>query len=279
MSSSGSGRERARLPPAPARGHRRAAPRDRPGQRAGPAGRGPGPVHPGAGRRPGRRRRGRRRRSRRCAASTAPARRSSPGTWPSGRCAGGSPPPRCRSPRPRRRCTSWRPSTGGWARRCGRRRSRRARCGPVLDSWLFTLESDATAADPGLAGRGQDAAGRGGRARCWSSGWPRSRVRTPAFAQALRAYRAAVTAGDGAGGRRAGRLAGRAAARRGRGQAERRDPGRARPLRRDGVPAGPAGRAPRRRAIPGCCWCWMRWRRCSGSAATSGTRRSTRCGS
>ena len=28
---------------------------------------------------------------------------------------------------------------------------------PVLDSWLFTLEADATAADPGLAGRGQDA--------------------------------------------------------------------------------------------------------------------------
>ena len=28
---------------------------------------------------------------------------------------------------------------------------------PVLDSWLFTLETDATAADPGLAGRGQAA--------------------------------------------------------------------------------------------------------------------------
>ena len=28
---------------------------------------------------------------------------------------------------------------------------------PVLDSWLFTLESDATAADPGLTGRGQEA--------------------------------------------------------------------------------------------------------------------------
>ena len=26
---------------------------------------------------------------------------------------------------------------------------------PVLDAWLFTLESDATAADPGLAGRGR----------------------------------------------------------------------------------------------------------------------------
>src|SRR5207302_2365490 len=28
---------------------------------------------------------------------------------------------------------------------------------PVLDSWLFTLETDATAAVPGLAGRGPDA--------------------------------------------------------------------------------------------------------------------------
>lgn len=28
---------------------------------------------------------------------------------------------------------------------------------PVLDSWLFTLESDAVATNPGLAGRGQDA--------------------------------------------------------------------------------------------------------------------------
>src|SRR5713226_6877678 len=28
---------------------------------------------------------------------------------------------------------------------------------PVIDSWFFTLESDVTATDPGLAGRGQDA--------------------------------------------------------------------------------------------------------------------------
>ena len=116
---------------------------------------------------------------------------------------------------------------------------------PVLDSWLFTLETDATAADPGLAGRGQDALNEAvdtlleRRLAAVS-------VRTPAFAQALRAYRAAVVVRRRRRGRRARGLAGRPAARRGRGEAERRDPGRARPLRRDGVPAGPAGSAPRR---------------------------------
>jgi hypothetical protein len=69
---------------------------------------------------------------------------------------------------------------------------------PVLDSWLFTLETDATTADPGLAGRGQEATNEAvdtlleRRLAAVS-------VRTPAFAQALRAYRAAVTSGDGAG--------------------------------------------------------------------------------
>ena len=51
--------------------------------------------------------------SRRSAASTAAARRSSPAGWPSAPSARASPPPRSRSPRPRRRCTGWRPSTGG----------------------------------------------------------------------------------------------------------------------------------------------------------------------
>ncbi len=69
---------------------------------------------------------------------------------------------------------------------------------PVLDSWLFTLETDVTAADPGLAGRGQEATNEAvdtlleRRLAAVS-------VRTPTFAQALRAYRAAVVAGDGAG--------------------------------------------------------------------------------
>jgi hypothetical protein len=69
---------------------------------------------------------------------------------------------------------------------------------PVLDSWLFTLETDATTADPGLADRGQEVLNEAvdtlleRRLAAVS-------VRTPAFAQALRAYRAAVVADDGAG--------------------------------------------------------------------------------
>ena len=69
---------------------------------------------------------------------------------------------------------------------------------PVLDSWLFTLETDATAADPELAGRGPEVLNEAvdtlleRRLAAVS-------VRTPAFAQALRAYRAAVVAGDAAG--------------------------------------------------------------------------------
>jgi hypothetical protein len=68
----------------------------------------------------------------------------------------------------------------------------------VLDSWLFTLETDATAADPELPRRGPDILNEAvdtlleRRLAAVS-------VRTPAFAQALRAYRAAVVAGDGAG--------------------------------------------------------------------------------
>jgi hypothetical protein len=69
---------------------------------------------------------------------------------------------------------------------------------PVLDSWLFTLEADATAADPGLADQGPEATNEAvdtlleRRLAAVS-------VRTPAFAQALRAYRTAVVAGNGAG--------------------------------------------------------------------------------
>ena len=88
--------------------------------------------------------------SRRSAASTAPARRSSPGGWPSGRSGAASPPPRCRSPRPRRRCTGWRPSTGGSPSRCAPPAFPPSALRPVLDAWLFTLESDVAAADPAL---------------------------------------------------------------------------------------------------------------------------------
>jgi hypothetical protein len=66
---------------------------------------------------------------------------------------------------------------------------------PVLDSWLFTLEADVTAADPDLAGQGQTAVDA-------AVGLLLERrlaavsARTPAFAQALRSYRTAVTLGD-----------------------------------------------------------------------------------
>ena len=69
---------------------------------------------------------------------------------------------------------------------------------PVLDSWLFTLESDVTAADPGLAERGPDAVNAAVE-RLLEQRLAAVSVRTPGFAQALRAYRSAVVAGDGAG--------------------------------------------------------------------------------
>jgi P-loop Domain of unknown function (DUF2791) len=65
---------------------------------------------------------------------------------------------------------------------------------PLLDSWLYTLEADAAALDPGLlaGSAGMDSAVTAlleRRLAAVSSS-------TPAFAQALRAYRAAVVAGD-----------------------------------------------------------------------------------
>jgi hypothetical protein len=69
---------------------------------------------------------------------------------------------------------------------------------PVLDSWLFTLESDAAAADPQLAGRGPGALNEAVE-ELLERRLAAVSVRTPAFAQALRAYRAAVTSGDTAG--------------------------------------------------------------------------------
>ena len=65
---------------------------------------------------------------------------------------------------------------------------------PVLDSWLYTLEADAAALDPSL--------GRGGGAleaavlALLEQRLAAVSTRTPAFAQALRAYRTAVVAGD-----------------------------------------------------------------------------------
>ena len=101
----------------------------------------------------------------------------------------------------------------------------------------------------------------------------------PASPPALRGYRPAPRRRRRRHRRRAARLARRPAARRRRGQARRRGQGRPRPLRRPRLPAGPADRPARRRATPGWCSCSTRSRRCSGSAATSARRRSTRCAS
>lgn len=68
---------------------------------------------------------------------------------------------------------------------------------PVLDSWLFTLESDAIGTDPSLAERGQDAVDAA-TAKLLEQRLASVSIRTPAFAQALRAYRAAAQAGDSA---------------------------------------------------------------------------------
>ena len=65
---------------------------------------------------------------------------------------------------------------------------------PVLDSWLYTLESDAGTADPALGASGPEldrAVGELLERRLAAVS-----TRTPAFAQALRAYRLAVVAGD-----------------------------------------------------------------------------------
>ena len=68
---------------------------------------------------------------------------------------------------------------------------------PVLDSWLFTLESDVTAADPSLAEQSGEVLSAAAE-RLLEQRLAAVSVRTPAFAQALRAYHAAVTTGDSA---------------------------------------------------------------------------------
>jgi len=66
---------------------------------------------------------------------------------------------------------------------------------PVLDSWLFTLESDVVATDPGLAERGEEATNAEVE-QLLEKRLSAVSVRTPAFAQALRAYRSAVMSGN-----------------------------------------------------------------------------------
>ena len=158
-----------------------------------------------------------------------------------------------------------------------RPRSRPARSGPCSTRWLFTLESDASAADPAWSGAGEPPWTRRSR-RCWSSGCRRSPYGLPAFAQALRGYRPAVTAGDAAAadGLMAwlgGQPHVAAAAKRRAG------------IRGDLDHFGALGflqgllTVLRDPGTPGWCWCSTRSRPCSGSAATSARRRSTRCGS
>lgn len=65
----------------------------------------------------------------------------------------------------------------------------------VLDGWLFTLESDALAGDPTLAGA-SDASMTAAVDRLLESRLATVSGRTPAFAQALRGYRTASLAGD-----------------------------------------------------------------------------------
>lgn len=65
---------------------------------------------------------------------------------------------------------------------------------PVLDSWLFTLESDAAVNEDDNANEGKDA--NEAVERLLEKRLSAVSVRTQAFAQALRAYRSAVMAGD-----------------------------------------------------------------------------------
>ena len=67
----------------------------------------------------------------------------------------------------------------------------------VLDSWLFTLESDALDADPALEAAG-GAAVTAAVNRLLEQRLAHVSTRTPVFAQALRGYRSAVAASDGA---------------------------------------------------------------------------------
>ena len=178
------------------------------------------------------------------------------------------------------RCTGWRPSTAGSIERLTTAdSSRRARCGRSSTAgstpWRRTSSPRATvdrgrrrrrcdrAVDELLEQRLADVSRDHARVR-------RRAARLPRGAGA----RATRPTADGAA-----RLARRAAARRRRGPAGRRRQGRPRPLRRARLPPGPAHRPARLRATPGCCWCSTRSRPCSGSAATSGRRRSTRCAS
>ncbi|MGB8383985.1 MAG: BREX system ATP-binding protein BrxD, partial [Dermatophilaceae bacterium] len=67
----------------------------------------------------------------------------------------------------------------------------------VLDSWLFTLESDVVAADPSLQARGSAALGQAVD-QLLEARLATVSTRTPIFAQALRGYRSALASGAAA---------------------------------------------------------------------------------
>jgi hypothetical protein len=67
----------------------------------------------------------------------------------------------------------------------------------ILDSWLFTLESDALAADPSLGASGGPAL-QAAVDRLLEHRLADVSTRTPVFAQAIRGYRTAVAVGDAA---------------------------------------------------------------------------------
>lgn len=67
----------------------------------------------------------------------------------------------------------------------------------ILDSWLFTLESDVLAAEPALDGAGS-AALEAAVDRLLERRLADVSTRTPVFAQGIRGYRAAVSVGDDA---------------------------------------------------------------------------------
>ena len=141
---------------------------------------------------------------------------------------------------------------------------------PVLDSWLFTLESDVTAADSALAGQGQ-AAVDAAVDLLLERRLAAVSARAPAFAQALRSYRTAVSAGDsGTADALAAWLGGQPHV----AAAAKRNAGIRGELDHFGAMAFFQGllEVLRDAGTPGCCSSLMRSRRCSGSVATSETR-------
>jgi hypothetical protein len=142
--------------------------------------------------------------------------------------------------------------------------------GPVLDGWIFALEEDALAGGA-VAEDDAEALDRAAGELMERRLADISRSR-PGFAAALRGYRAAGAAGerataDGLGAWLGGQPHVAAGARRAAGVKGDLDHFGALSFLQGCSPC--CGTA----AIPACCWGSTRWRHCSGSAPTPGTRR------